>query len=73
MNKQEILKEINKTKEHLANMEKMLAEIIDDIDSLGPSCDFCAYADISPEKICSKPRGEKCKDGILQWLNQESE
>lgn len=26
MNKQEILEEINKTKEHLANMEKMLAE-----------------------------------------------
>lgn len=26
MNKQEILEEINKTKEHLANMKKMLAE-----------------------------------------------
>lgn len=26
MNKQEILEEINKTKEHLANMEKMLEE-----------------------------------------------
>lgn len=26
MNKQEIINEINKTKEHLANMEKMLEE-----------------------------------------------
>lgn len=50
-----------------------LAEILDDIESFGTSCDFCAFADISPEKICSKPRGEKCIDGILQWLNQESE
>ena len=47
-----------------------LAEIMGDIDT---SCDFCAYADISREKICSKPRGEKCIDGILQWLQQESE
>lgn len=36
MNKQEILKEINKTKEHLANMEKMLAE--------------CEYERWKPEK-----------------------
>ncbi len=50
-----------------------LAKILDVVESFGTSCDFCAYADISPEKICSKPRGEKCIDGILQWLNQESE
>lgn len=50
-----------------------LAEILDDLESYCTSCDYWAYADISPEKICSKPRGEKCKDGILQWLNQESE
>ena len=58
-------------RDKLNNMtNEELAEIMDDIDT---SCDFCAYADISPEKICSKPREKTCKDGILQWLNQESE
>lgn len=49
-----------------------LAEIIDDIEWLDCG-DICAYADISAEKICSKPRGEKCIDGIIKWLNAESE
>ena len=46
-----------------------LARIIDNTDR---SCDFCVYANVSSEKICSKSRERKCKDGILQWLNQES-
>lgn len=63
-------------REKLNNMtNEELAQIIDDIESLDADaiCNFCAYADISPEKICSKPREKTCKDGILQWLNQESE
>ena len=62
----------------ITNREKLnqmsneeLAEILDDIESFDTSCGFCTYADISPEKICSKPREKKCIDGILQWLNQE--
>lgn len=50
-----------------------LAEIIDNIEGFDAVCDFCIYADVSPEKFCSKPREKMCKDGILQWLNQESE
>ena len=60
----------------ITNREKLnkmsneeLARIIDNTDT---SCDFCVYANVSSEKICSKPRERKCKDGILQWLNQES-
>ena len=55
-NKQEILDEINKTKEHLANMEKMLAE--------------CEYGRWKPiDKQIYYYCGSRLSSNHLKWFN----
>lgn len=49
-----------------------LAKIIDEYDD--ESCNYCAY--YSEERnvmLCKCPDKKSCKDGIIGWLNQESE
>lgn len=49
-----------------------LAKIIDEYDD--ESCNYCAY--YSEERnvmLCECPDKKSCKDGIIEWLNQESE
>lgn len=49
-----------------------LAKIIDEYDD--ESCNYCAYYSEERDKMsCIRPYKKSCKDGIIEWLNQESE
>ena len=49
-----------------------LAKIIDEYDD--ESCNYCAYcSDGRDMMLCVCPDKKSCVDGIIEWLNQESE
>ncbi len=63
-------------REKLAKMtNEELAIFLDEIE-YKDSCTFCIYSGEYQSKddvLCVKPREIDCMQGILQWLNQESE
>lgn len=49
-----------------------LAKIIDEYDD--ESCNYCAYySEECNVMLCGHPDKKSCEDGIIEWLNQESE
>lgn len=48
-----------------------LAKIIEEYND--ESCNCCAYYSEERDRLCVKPYKKSCVDGIIEWLNQESE